>query len=307
MSQDPEQVFSQSIAKALADAVKKQRVFDSVAEKLVADAEAWRKQVAAITNDVATAAIAQASVVNQINEMLRPIQDALERAYANLDLSWVAEALEAGMPPNWREFDSGDVDRILAVMDETGWCLVWSPRADVIRVLIAADDADARHEALLGVKQQVVVDLVACLDGVTHDDSKDYRRADEQAVRAFADGHVEAAQALAASVISAIINGGFRMPSFGDARARFSGDPKEASIRAFREQAVYNMVANSLQRYFADRGDPVPPNFSRHATAHSVAAEQYNEVNSLASLLLSVAFTKEADVLMHDAEARGAA
>ncbi len=307
MAQDPEQLFSASLAKALADAAKTQKVFDSAAEKLVADAQAWGKQVAAITNSVATAAIAQANVAHQLNQMLRPIQEALNQAYANLDLSWVAEALKAGMPPNWQDFDRGEVDRILTVMDETGWCLVWSPRADVIRVLIEATDMDARHEALLEMKGDVVEDLIDCLEGVTHEDSKEYRRADDQAVQAFAAGHVEAAQALAASVISAIINGGFRMPSFAQARERFKGDPKEASIRAFREQAVYNMVADCLQRFFADRGDPVPPNFSRHATAHSVAAQQYNEVNSLASLLLAVAFTKEADVLMHDAETSGAA
>ena len=305
--QDPEQLFSASLAKALADAAKTQKVFDSAAEKLVADAQAWGKQVAAITNSVATAAIAQANVAQQLNQMLRPIQEALNQAYANLDLSWVAEALKAGMPPNWQDFDSGEVDRILTVMDETGWCLVWSPRADVIRVLIEATDMDARHEVLLEMKGDVVEDLIDCLEGVTHEDSKEYRRADDQAVQAFAAGHVEAAQALAASVISAIINGGFRMPSFAEARERFKGDPKEASIRAFREQAVYNMVADCLQRFFVDRGDPVPPNFSRHATAHSVAAQQYNEVNSLASLLLAVAFTKEADVLMHDAETPGAA
>jgi hypothetical protein len=144
VAQDPEQLFSASLAKALADAAKTRKVFDSAAEKLVADAQTWGKQVAAITNSVATAAIAQANVAQQLNQMLRPIQEALNQAYANLDLSWVPEALKAGMPPNWQDFDSGEVDRILTVMDETGWCLVWSPRADVIRGLIEATDMDAQ-------------------------------------------------------------------------------------------------------------------------------------------------------------------
>lgn len=142
-------------------------------------------------------------------------------------------------------------------------------------------------------------DMEGCLAGLSHPESSAYRRAAELAIRAFKDGHVEAAQALAGADISAIINGGFHQPSFAKARARFEGDPKEASINAFREQAVYNMVARSLQeQYYAHRNDPVPRTFSRNATAHSVSDEQYTEVNNLASLLLAVAFTTEADLLM---------
>ncbi len=65
---------------------------------------------------------------------------------------------------------------------------------------------------------------------------------------------------------------------------------------------MFNTVSQSLQRFFVDRRDPVPSSFSRHATIHTVSDEQYNEVNSLAYLLLLVAFIKEEDLLMEWAD-----
>jgi hypothetical protein len=61
-------------------------------------------------------------------------------------------------------------------------------------------------------------------------------------------------------------------------------------------------IEELLQRYFANAGDPVPSSFSRHATIHSVSDEQYRDENSLASLLLVVALTKEADLLMDEGD-----
>jgi hypothetical protein len=46
-----------------------------------------------------------------------------------------------------------------------------------------------------------------------------------------------------------------------------------------------------------------PAAFSRHATVHSISPQQYTECNSLASLLLLVAFIRELD-LLPDAQGR---
>jgi hypothetical protein len=77
-----------------------------------------------------------------------------------------------------------------------------------------------------------------------------------------------------------------------------AGDPMESSINEFRQTAILDMVSRSFQAYFAHRADPVPQAFSRHATAHSISPEQLTEVNSLASLLLLVAFIRELDLLL---------
>lgn len=250
----------------------------------------WIEQLSSVSR-------VQVAFGQRLAEMLGPFNRAVQQTFLNIDFRWVRGAMQRAMPLNWRDFEPPDVDRVLAVMDETGWCLVWCPRQDTIRKLIDAQDLGARTRLLVDSRTLLIEDMNECLEGMSHPDSSAYRRAASLAIRAFDGGHVQAAQALAAAVISAIINGGFRL-SFRKAEARFRGDPKEESLGAFREQAVYNMVARSLQQYYAHMDDPVPPFFSRHATIHSFSEEQYNEVNSLASLLLVVAFVKEADLLM---------
>jgi hypothetical protein len=151
------------------------------------------------------------------------------------------------MPPNWRDLDTSEIDRVLALMDETGWRLAWCPRTDIIRDMIDAGDADASAEVLLASKGMVLDDLTGCLAEMNHTETSEYRRATTLAIRAFDAGHFEAAQALAAADISAIINGGFRL-TFKNAKARFRGDPMEASIRAFREQAVFARPHKTLSK-----------------------------------------------------------
>ena len=260
---------------------------------------AFEKLSKDLIEQVASIAQTQTVITRSFEAIVQPLQDAIRLTLPrlNLDLSWVHEAWVGAMPPNWRDLEPNDVDRVLTVMDETGWCLAWCPRVHIIRELLTTDTIDARERTLLGSRAAIVEDMQECVGGMSHSGSTDYRRTVTLAISAFDAGHVEAAQALAAAEISAIINGGFKL-NFADARERFRGDPTQETVNAFREQAVLNMVARSLQRYYADLGDPPPPGFSRHATIHSVSAEQYNEVNSLASLLLAVAFSKEVDLLM---------
>jgi len=284
MDKNTPNIFSESFGKALAEASKN-----------------WTEQLSSIAEQFSSIASTQVTIGKRLAESLQPVHDAIQRSLSSIDFSWVHEAWQQAMPPNWRELEPSDIDQVLAVMDETGWCLVWCPRTRIIRDLMDAENAKARAQVLLASKGAVLEDMDYCLAGMNHPESSEYRRAATLAIRAFDAGHVEAAQALAAADISAIINGGFGL-TFKKAEPRFHGDPKKASIRAFREQAVFNTVSQSLQRFFADGGDPMPSSFSRHATIHAVSEVQYTEVNSLASLLLVVAFIKEADLLMEWAD-----
>jgi hypothetical protein len=305
------------------DEEAREALSESVLETLAKVSANWQKQLGSLGEQVNSSALAQASVVKQagdfarsyeaafqsIAESIRPYRAAIEsladamkplqdvaRLISRIDLTWVRDAWLAAMPPNWQELSPYDIDRVLAVMEETGWCLAWCPRRDTILALIEAGDVETRTKLFLDAKATIIVDLDECLAAVEHQESQQYRHAASRAVRAFEDGHLEAAQALAAADISAIINHGYRL-NFADARRKWRGHPKDEPIDAFREQAVLNMVAHSLQQYYGAT-DPVPTSFSRHATAHSISPEQYTEVNSLAALLLVVALTAEANLLM---------
>jgi hypothetical protein len=264
---------------------------------------AWAEQMNSLVD-------AQIALGKQLNDAVRPLASLinnsavldLQKALSDLDPSWVEESLRKAWPPNWRELgDSSKVDQVLAIMDETGWCLVWCPRRELIETLVDAPDVGARTAILLDAQELVLEDLRGCLAQTSGEEIADHRDAAGRAIDAFASGHDAAAQALAAADLSALINGTLGL-SFHRAEQRLQGDPMEASINAFREQAVFNMVSLSLQRYYADRGDPIPASFSRHATAHSISNEQYTKVNSLAALLLLVAFIKELDLLLDSQE-----
>jgi hypothetical protein len=259
----------------------------------------WAEQVNSLVD-------AQVALSKQLNDAVRPLAWLinssatldLQKALSGIDFSWVEESLRNALPPNWRDLGhSSRLDQVLAIMDETGWCLVWCPRGELIEQLVDAPDVDARTAILLNAQELVLEDLRECLADTDGEEIADHRDAAWRAIDAFASGHDAAAQALAASDLSALINGTLGL-SFHGAEQRLQGDPMEASINAFREQAVFNMVSLSLQRYYADRGDPVPASFSRHATAHSISNEQYTKINSLAALLLLVAFIKELDLLL---------
>lgn len=53
-------------------------------------------------------------------------------------------------PNNWSELGSAvAVHDVYDLMQETGWCLVWCPRSDVLRELLDLDGPDLRTSTLL--------------------------------------------------------------------------------------------------------------------------------------------------------------
>ena len=203
----------------------------------------------------------------------------------------------SSLPDNWRTPDgkAGAVHEIYDLMIETGWCLVWCPRLEVLELLLGTADEAERVRLLLANRKLIEEDLRGSLSLVQHEKLSDHRFAALKALTAFEDGHAEAAQALAASCLTSVIGSVYNL-RFNQAVAEFDCDPMETAGWAFRASCVDLLVCRSLAQYHSDRGDPVPDTFSRHASAHSVSAVQFTEVNSLASLLLLNAFLRETDV-----------
>lgn len=148
----------------------------------------------------------------------------------------------------------------------------------------------------------MIEDLRSSLSSVGEPSLEEYRTYALKAVAAFEGGHYEAAQALAGNCITGMIHSLFGLFKFRDAQAKFQKDPMEAGINSFRNWCVQALLYRCLQTFFPEKGDPVPGEFSRHASAHTVSPEQYTEVNSLASLLLLNAFLRETELLSVDEE-----
>lgn len=181
----------------------------------------------------------------------------------------MVEHFRASLPDNWKGFDSvRQIGEIFDVMESTGWCLAWVPREEIVRAILA-EDADGRSRVLLAHWNEVVADIQELLEKLQASKLAQFRASAIKATAAYRGGHPEAAQALAASTRSALIQSFLGHRSFEQARLALQGDPWEAGIGTFRQAAVFNQVALSLQRYFVHKGDNIPESFSRHRTAHA--------------------------------------
>lgn len=204
------------------------------------------------------------------------------------------ELVRHELPDNWPEdAQLGDVEQLVLA---SRWAVVWVPREEIIAELRAAGDEDERRAVLARRRQDVVADLRACLAVTTNADLQAFVAATADAVEAVDAGHPSAAQALAASVLAATLRDALEYHTFSRARDALDVDWREQSYRLFRLGLVSGVVVDALNRFYP--GDPVPEAYNRHATAHTVSAEQYTEVNALTALMLDVSLLRELHELL---------
>lgn len=272
-------------------------------ERIRKMAEAWTKQFAPIARQLEQ--LANPPALRRMAEYLNSVHkqwDFLEKLRVNIDWDKVQNWWKRGLPPNWVDVEPRlEVVDVLEFMRETRWCLVWVPRSEIVRRLVIADKED-RGEVLLACTTEIVDDCRSVLEVIEHPELQQVRRAGLQVADAIAAGLDMAAQALAASCLSDVINTKFGY-SFKKAQERFTvDDPMKIPWVRFRESAVLLLVAEALENYWHDKGDAVPARFSRHASAHSVSEAQYNRENALAGLLLVTAFLMESEMLAREQE-----
>jgi hypothetical protein len=258
--------------------------------------ESWTKQYASKARHIEV--LVKPPALRQMADYLNSVHrqwSFLEKMVPRIDLSKVEEWWKRGLPPNWVDAEPRlEVTEVLELMRETRWCLVWVPRGSVVRRLVDSDE-NGRSEVFLASSSEIIEDASSVLDAIDHPELQQLCRAGGQIASAIEAGLDMAAQALAATCLSDVINKKFGM-SFRQAQKDFMvEDPMEIPWVRFRQATVLLLVAEALENYW--EGDPVPVRFSRHASAHSVSEEQYNKENALAGLLLVTAFLMEADLL----------
>lgn len=259
--------------------------------------ESWTKQSANLARQVE--ALANSPGLGQMADYLNSVHrqwDFLEKVVPRFDWDRVQEWWKTGLPPNWVDAEPRlKATDVLEFMRETRWCLVWVPRAEVVRRLVDSDQ-DQRGEVLLSSSKEIVEDARSVLRAIEHPELQQVCKAAREVTDAIEAGLDMAAQSLAASCLSDVINTKFGM-TFTEAREDFDiEDPMQIPWVRFRHASVLLLVAAALETYWHDK-TPVPPRFSRHASAHSVSEKQYNRENALAGLLLATAFLMEAELL----------
>lgn len=210
-------------------------------------------------------------------------------------LSGLKELWDESRSPNWPE-DLEEIDPILDLMRETGYCLVWAPRLEIITELMDADPAD-RSNVLLCRREEILDDLAAVLADVDEPSLQDVRESAAEAIASFRDGRHRAAQALAAVILTDIIHANLGKKTSKALKMFEEQEPEEATIREHRLRSIFVVARGALATWWPLGREPVPTDFNRHASLHRLKPEQYTEHNALVGLMLVVPFLREVDAL----------
>lgn len=222
---------------------------------------------------------------------LRESQEAVRRLATGL-----TEQLRAGAPPNWQFGD--DWPRISAIADVVegdGIPLVWVPRGDIVLALVHAEEVKARRGILADREADVLQDCSSCLDDTDCVELAELIENAWEAVGTFKAGYPRAAQALATVVLDATLRLLFADPdfSYGGVRRQLVDVWDNAPLREMRSALVLAAIPGALEQFWVHRGDPVPVRFNRHASAHTLHAEQYTRTNALVAIMTITSLLRE--------------
>lgn len=194
------------------------------------------------------------------------------------------------MPPNWSELD--DWRRGTTFIEQTGWAIVWLPRYEVVSALLAASPHE-RESVLVAYSPELVDDAGECARSVRHADLRFLGECVAEIADSIRAGRHRAAQALAASVLTELIQGILGHKKLAEVHSEYGKPWEEESIQLLRFALITSTIPVALSNFFRDNGDPMPSSFNRHAVAHGASPVQFTEVNALVGLLLVAALTRE--------------
>jgi hypothetical protein len=245
-------------------------------------------------------------LVDSVLAPLRPLAEAASATSARLG-AWytehedaIAETLQtftfigvaATRPKNWQELQTSELLRLHQIAFADQMSLVWVPRTEIVRELLKSADRDQRRLVLVARRGEILDDCEVAIAADPKVDSPVYAevcRLAMKSVVAARDGHDEAAQALAGSVLSAVIHEMLGFNSQGAAREQFKETCSEADLRLFmlRETVLFGATA----RVFANTSDGLP-GFNRHATAHG-RLDSFDCADMLEAVMLISAWLRE--------------
>jgi hypothetical protein len=250
------------------------QMVETIRPQLARMTEEWARS----THSAFTENFARIVVPDFVTPQLR---ESLERLRAR-----VREA----MPPNWPE--RIDLDLATQIMADQGLPLVYVPRAEIISEMLTAPNRAARVEVLLGRVDDLVEDCRSVLDEVTSQELGEPAFLAGRVVDALADGHFEAAQALAVVVAESVIYHEFG--GYGRAANATRFAPESVGLWELRLRAAVAPIGAFYSPYYREE-DPVPIGVSRHATVHRPSNETVSKDHAVVVTLLLASLLRALD------------
>lgn len=245
-------------------------------------------------------AVQQSGWQRQIEQMRASLSWVYDTPAMRRAVAQIRELTAVYLPANWRghDVDSAAVWELAA----EGLPLVWVPRGEIVVELIAASDAEGRWVILAERAPDIVDDCATVTASVTLTPLLEYRERLEEAIAAHRDGHVAAAQALAAVVFTSLLQyayGHGKLANVLKSPLR-SRDPEEEELTRFRAALLIEASIPAI----ASVGDLVPEErwperFNRNLTLHRVSKRQYTEAHSVTAVMLASALLAESQQLVN--------
>jgi hypothetical protein len=272
--------------------------------KPILDAQAaWRRQFAVINSDIFKShALAQSNLNLIASQLAKNIDFGFAESAATIaaqfaaqQATWlksigpaIASMHAAFYPPNLRSIEGLKFEEVEQVVMVDGIPLYGVPHASTAAALIRADGASKRRDVLGRRWKTISADCREAVERCTSETVTPYVSFAVAAIDALDAGHTEAAQALAGSLVDAILRS-----YFGSDRYKYTPDKKGKRTKdAYDEFSVRQFIAfapmwQTYQQFFVTDGDKVPTTFSRNATAHTVSRRQFNRRNAVQGLMVA--------------------
>ena len=200
------------------------------------------------------------------------------------------ELVAGRMPPNWSEVE--DWRRGTTFVEESGWGIVWLPRSEVVSALLDAAPDD-RESVLVAHGPTLIEDALECVKAIQHPELRFLGECVAEIAESIRDERHRAAQALAASVLTELIQGILGHKRLAEVHTTYGQPWEEQSIQLLRFALITSTIPKALSNFYRDKGNPMPSAFNRHAVAHGASPVQFTELNALVGLLLVTALTRE--------------
>jgi len=206
--------------------------------------------------------------------------------------AWLARVTrtlrKAGLLPNWRSVSHLDLQYVEELLWD-GIPLAIVPRASTVQALLDADNHAARRKLLASRWASITTD---CLDALSGLQPTELTRMTIKAVDALRDGHVEAAQALAANVIDTALrtelHQDFKKATWLNKAKKGYQKPNVEQWAALAAW-VFRPVWAAYREYYSKANlNGAPRMFYRHASAHGVSRTVCNRPNAVTAVMLAV-------------------
>lgn len=275
----------------------RQAIASNALKPLLDSQAAWGTQLSAINSNIFNTAALQQPNLNLIAfQLTRTIDfgfnDTMAKAaeqFAAQQATWLsaigpalANIRASFYPANLQDIEGLRLEQVEEVVMVDGIPLYGVPRASTAEALIRAESAGRRRD-ILGRRWKTISSdcrevATACMTPAV----ALYVVPAVSALDALDAGHTEAAQALAGSLIDAILRAYFKKDRYKFTPDRNGRRTKDAYDKfTIRQFIAFAPMWQAYQQFYVEDGDVVPNTFSRNATAHTVSPRQYNRRNAV--------------------------